>query len=139
MLNIRKANSADLIYIRKTLSHIAKIPYITRELVENDIANESCYILEKGNNKIGFVSLVYDAKYSSYYLKRGLIPSKKNRGKGYSEILFESVLSFVAKGNIVSITPWTDNFTVQKIVTKLGFEYKYTFNENYMLYQKEIC
>lgn len=129
---VRQANTKDYKKLVSSLRFIFKDnAYISLEYLKQDIKNENCYIMEVDNKIVAIASLVYDKEYNMYYIKRLSVPNKKNRSKGYATSMIKELKEIKP---ITAVTPWKENVAMQKILEKLGFQYNYTFKENYMLY-----
>lgn len=130
---IRKATYEDYVRLVRSIQNKKEVKsYINKDLLRKDIENSSCYIKIENNKIVAMISLVYDNNYQSYYLKRLIIPNKKNHGKSIAKEMisyFQTNFDFP-----INITPWEDNAPMIGIVEKLGFQFQYKFLENYMLY-----
>ena len=130
---IRQATQNDYIRLLRSIQNKKESKsYINREYLQSDIANHNCYIKEENGQILAMISLIFDNHYQSHYLKRLIIPNKKNRGKNISEEMiryFQDNFQYS-----LSITPWENNIPMRKIIEKLGFKFQYKFLEKYMLY-----
>ena len=131
---IRKATAHDYKKIATALYN-KKIPYITAAHSKEDIENNRQYVIEEKGKIIAIVSIVYDAQYNYYAIKRLCVLNKKNNGKGYAFQLLSycATLSFPKIG----CTPWSDNQAMRHMLNKLNFKLEYIFNEKWCFYSKE--
>lgn len=131
---IRKATAHDYKKIALALYN-KKIPYITAAHSKEDIKNNRQYVIEEEGKIIAIVSIVYDAQYNYYAIKRLCVLNKKNNGKGYAFQLLSycAALSFPKIG----CTPWSDNQAMRHMLNKLNFKLEYIFNEKWCFYSKE--
>ena len=83
---IRKATAHDYKKIAMALYN-KKIPYITTAHSKEDIKNNRQYVIEEEGKIIAIVSIVYDAQYNYYAIKRLCVLNKKNNGKGLLVVL----------------------------------------------------
>jgi len=131
-MEIRKANQKDYKRLVISLRNVfVANPYINKNYLKQDIENNACYIIEENNKIVAIASLVYDTKYGMHYIKRLCVPNKKMRSKGYAK---ELIAYLKEQKKPVAITPWKENVAMRRLVEKLGFEFQYSFQENYMLY-----
>lgn len=131
---IRKATAHDYKKIAMALYN-KKIPYITAAHSKEDIENNRQYVIEEEGKIIAIVSIVYDAQYNYYAIKRLCVLNKKNNGKGYAFQL----LSYCATLPLPKIgcTPWNDNQAMRHMLNKLNFKLEYIFDEKWCFYSKE--
>lgn len=112
--------------------------FINKDLLRSDIEKGQCFAIENNNKIIGMITLLYDEKYGMYYIKRFIITNKKNQNKGYAKPILSSILSFVPTNETVAITPFENNSKMINLVQKLGFEFQYSFLEQFQLYTKIV-
>jgi len=130
---IRKANREDYKRIARSLNN-KQIAYITAEQALADILAERLYIIEESGKIIAQCALVYEANYQYHAIKRLTVYNKKNCGRGIAQ----QFISFFVSMNLPAIgcTPWSDNAIMKKLLSRNGFEYQYTFLENYEFFIK---
>lgn len=130
-MEIRKATKADYGVIARALAHKG-INYITPALACADIDNGYMYLITDDEKIIAICSLLPNHRgYTA--IKRLCVLNNKNRGRGVARMFFDY---FCSLGLPLGFTPWAENNTMRHIADKYGFEYQYTFNENYMFYLK---
>ena len=133
-MEIRRAINADYIKIVRAIQNKG-IAYITPAHVREDIALGRQFVMMDQEKVIAILSLVYDADYGYFAMKRLCIPNKKNRGKGYAQMMLK-VVSDQASGK-VGCTPWADNGAMRHTLEKLGFSLEYIFSEKWCFYSKK--
>lgn len=128
-----QVSPATISYIIHSLRQ-KKIPYITLSQVLEDIANNQLYVLFENGNPVAMCSMVWDAKYSYWAIKRLICFKKKNIGKGYGN----SLIHYCANSRFapVGCTPWTDNDPVRHILEKNGFTLQYIFKNKWCFYRR---
>lgn len=133
-MEIRSAKKEDYKTIAMALRNKG-IEYITPEYAKADILNNRLFVMIEDGKIIAQCALVYEKDYSYYAIKRLVVYNKKNCGKGIAQ----SFISFFCAMNLPSLgcTPWADNSVMKKLLTKNGFQYQYTFLENYEFFQKK--
>lgn len=133
---IRRASMNDYLRIAISINRVSKnSPYINKELLYQDIKNNSCFVYEKCGKIVSIGSIVFDPKYQMDYIKRVCVMNQKNKGKGIAK---EMIKYLQSQSNKIAVTPWKDNLKMIAILEEFGFERKYEFQENFVLYQKEI-
>lgn len=132
-MNIRKGTTADVLSLTRRIQN-KHIEFISVDQMKEDIKNNRLYLLENNNNLIAMVSIIYDTNYNYNAMKRLIIFNKKNCGKGYANILINYLSNRIEN---IGCTPWTDNFAMQKLLERNGFEFQYLFNEKWMFYLKK--
>lgn len=132
-MEIRKAIDSDYIKIVRTIQN-KKIDFITPAHVKKDISLGQQFIMVDNNKVIAILSLVYDANYNYFAMRRLCIPNKRNNGKGYAKMMIEYVSS-QANGKVGG-TPWVDNLVARHLLEKLGFSLEYIFAEKWCFYSK---
>lgn len=131
-MEIRKATIADRGIIARALAHKG-INYITPALACSDIDNEYMYLITDCDKIIAICSLL--PNHRGYVaIKRLCVLNNKNRGCGAARMFFDY---FCSLGVSLGMTPWIENNAMHHIADKYGFEYQYTFNENYMFYLRK--
>lgn len=128
MFEIQKATMSDYKSIAVSLRNKA-IPYITPKHADLDIRNGNLYIIKQNGKPIAQCALVYDEHYHYHAIKRLVIYNKANCGQGIANAFVE----YFVKQNHKKLgcTPWRDNPRMINILLSFGFEYQYTFLENY--------
>ena len=132
-MEIRKAINADYIKIVRAIQNKG-IEYITPAHVKEDISLGRQFVMMDNNKVIAILSLVYDAEYGYFAMKRLCITNKQNRGKGYAQMMLEYISTQV-RGK-VGCTPWIDNGAMRHTLEKLGFSLEYIFAEKWCFYSK---
>ena len=129
---VRQAKPNDYKRLISSLRFVFKSnSYINKDYLKQDLQNGTCYVLENNNKIVAIASLVYDNNYKIHYIKRLSVPNKRQRSKGYAK---EMIKFLKNAAEVVAVTPWEENIAMRKILEQLGFQYQYTFQENYMLY-----
>ena len=123
-------STKNIQYILSKVNH-ENIEYITVNHVKEDFKNKNLYEFIVNKKPVGIVSVIFDNDFNYFYIKRLLVFKK---GKGYAKRILQSVLK---EYPICAITPFESNKAMLKIIKELGFEYQYTFLENYLLYVKK--
>ena len=134
-MEIRRAINADYIKIVRAIQN-KHIEYITPAHVKEDIALGRQFVMMDGEKVIAILSLVYDADYGYFAMKRLCVLNKKNNGKGYAQMMLR-VVSGQANGK-VGCTPWIDNGAMRHTLEKLGFTLEYVFSEKWCFYSKNV-
>lgn len=133
-MEIRRAVNADYIKIVRAIQNKG-IEYITPAHVREDISLGRQFVMMDDNGKvIAILSLVYDAQYGYFAMKRLCVTNRKNNGKGYAQMMLK-VVSGQASGK-VGCTPWIDNGAMRHTLEKLGFSLEYIFAEKWCFYSK---
>ena len=133
-MEIRRAVNADYIKIVRAIQN-KHIDYITPAHVREDIALGRQFVMIDNEKVIAILSLVYDADYGYFAMKRLCVTNKKNKGKGYAQMMLSAV-SGQASGK-VGCTPWADNGAMRHTLEKLGFSLEYIFSEKWCFYSKK--
>lgn len=133
-MEIRKATASDVIGIIRAIQN-KKIDYITPAHVREDVALGRQYVMVENGKVVAMLSLVWDKDYNYYSMKRLLIPNRKNKGKGYAQMMLQFV-SMEAHGK-VGCTPWIDNGAMRHMLEKLGFSLEYIFATKWCFYSKK--
>lgn len=132
-MKIRLAKRKDYNVIVDKLQNFEKIDYLTDKHVERDIRYRNCYVLEDRGKIVAIGSIVYDNEFKMYYIKRLMVLDSNSRGKGYGKYIMKYLSNIKP---IVATTPFKDNYVMRSLIESIGFEYKYTFLENYQLFVK---
>ena len=134
MFEIQKATMKDLRSISASLQN-KKIPYLTPSHAELDIANGNLWVIRQNGKPIAQCALVYEENYHYHAMKRLVVYNKKNCGQGIANAFVE----YFVKQNYPTLgcTPWADNRRMINILLSFGFEYQYTFLENYCYFVKK--
>lgn len=132
-MEIRRAVNADYIKIVRAIQNKG-IEYITPAHVKEDISLGRQFVMVDNDKVIAILSLVYDAEYGYFAMKRLCVTNKQNRGKGYAQMMLKHV-SAQANGK-VGCTPWIDNGAMRHTLEKLGFSLEYVFAEKWCFYSK---
>ena len=132
-MEIRRAINADYIKIVRAIRNKG-IEYITPAHVKEDISLGRQFVMMDNNKVVAILSLVYDAEYGYFAMKRLCVTNKQNRGKGYAQMMLKHV-SAQANGK-VGCTPWIDNGAMRHTLEKLGFSLEYVFAEKWCFYSK---
>ncbi len=132
-MEIRGAINADYIKIVRAIQNKG-IEYITPAHVKEDISLGRQFVMMDNNKVVAILSLVYDAEYGYFAMKRLCVTNKQNRGKGYAQMMLKHV-SAQANGK-VGCTPWIDNGAMRHTLEKLGFSLEYVFAEKWCFYSK---
>ena len=130
---IRKATNEDLLHIVRSLQN-KKISYNTTKQAKADLAAGNLYIAEENGKVLGSVVVAYKPHRNYHAILRLCVYNKKNEGKGIAGALVDFVLA-LGLGEY-GATPWDTNPAMIHIFVKRGFEYQYTFKENYKFYKK---
>ena len=130
---IRTAEPADYKRIALALRN-KRINYITPAQAREDIQKRRLYVVEDNGVVIAQCALVYEPDYGYHAIKRLVIYNKKNYGRGIAQ----RFVSYFCAMNLPALgcTPWSDNQIMKKLLAKNGFEYQYTFLENYEFFVK---
>lgn len=130
---IRTAEPTDYKRIALALRN-KRIDYITPAQAREDIQKRRLYVVEDNGVVIAQCALVYEPDYSYHAIKRLVIYNRKNCGRGIAQ----QFISYFCAMNLPALgcTPWSDNQIMKKLLTKNGFEYQYTFLENYEFFIK---
>jgi RimJ/RimL family protein N-acetyltransferase len=134
MFEIQKATRQDYKSIAVSLRNRG-IPYITPSHAEADIKNGNLYIIKENGKPIAQCALVYEENYHYHAMKRLIIYNKKNCGQGIAKAFVEYFVK--QKYKKLGCTPWRDNSRMISILLSFGFEYQYTFLENYCYFAKK--
>jgi len=132
-MEIRRAVNADYIKIVRAIQNKG-IEYITPAHVREDISLGRQFVMVDNNKVIAILSLVWDAEYGYFAMKRLCVTNKQNKGKGYAQMMLKHV-SAQANGK-VGCTPWIDNGAMRHSLEKLGFSLEYVFAEKWCFYSK---
>lgn len=132
-MEIRRAVNADYIKIVRAIQNKG-IEYITPAHVKEDISLGRQFVMMDNDKVVAILSLVYDAEYGYFAMKRLCVTNKQNRGKGYAQMMLKHV-SAQANGK-VGCTPWIDNSAMRHTLEKLGFSLEYVFAEKWCFYSK---
>jgi RimJ/RimL family protein N-acetyltransferase len=132
-MEIRKATQADYKSIALALRN-KNIPYITPAHALADIENEQLFVMCENGKVIAQCALVHEPMFEYHAMKRMTIYNKANQGRGIAQ----AFISFFCAMNLPALgcTPWADNAPMQHLLRKFGFEYQYTFLENYQFFKK---
>lgn len=130
-MEIRKATVADVKTLTRKLQN-KRIEYNTVEMMKKDV-KENCLWVLIDNNTIIASCAVVPTDFYWMGVKRLVVYSKKNCGKGYARKLLEAI---TADSQTYCITPWDDNEPMKHLVEKIGFSFKYKFNGNWCCYLK---
>lgn len=134
MFEIQKATRQDYKSIAVSLRNKG-IPYITPEQADRDIENGDLYIIKENGKPIAQCALVYDGHYHYHAIKRLVIYNKKNCGQGIAHAFVGYFVKQEHKK--LGCTPWRNNSRMINILLSFGFEYQYTFLENYCYFVKK--
>lgn len=134
MFEIQKATRQDYKSIAVSLRNKA-IPYITPEHADRDIENGNLYIIKQNGKPIAQCALVYDEHYQYHAIKRLVVYNKANCGQGIANAFVEYFVK--QKHKKLGCTPWRNNLRMINILLSFGFEYQYTFLENYCYFVKK--
>ena len=129
---IRLATIDDYTYISHALTRKA-IDYIKPSHAKMDIAEARLYVVEDEGKVIAQCALVEETDYGYIAMKRMVIYRKENNGRGISSMFIKFFSQFDCA---IGATPWTENERMKHILRKHGFEYQYTFAENYEFFLK---
>ena len=132
-MEIRRAVNADYIKIVRAIQNKG-IEYITPAHVKEDMSLGRQFVMVDNNKVIAILSLVWDAEYGYFAMKRLCVTNKQNKGKGYAQMMLKHV-SAQANGK-VGCTPWIDNGAMRHSLEKLGFSLEYVFAEKWCFYSK---
>ena len=132
-MEIRRAINSDYIKIVRAIQNKG-IEYITPAHVKEDISLGRQFVMIDNNKVIAILSLVYDAEYGYFAMKRLCVTNRKNNGKGYAQMMLK-VVSGQASGK-VGCTPCKDNGAMCHTLEKLGFSLEYIFSEKWCFYSK---
>ena len=132
-MKIRLAESTDYKRIAMALRN-KHIEYITPAHAREDIANHRLYVVEEDGMIIAQCALVEEPAHHYHAIKRLVIYNRKNCGRGIARqfIRYFCAMNLPALG----CTPWTDNQKMKYLLVSNGFEYQYTFLENYEFFLK---
>ena len=133
-MEIRKATQADYIHIVRAIQNKG-ISYITPSHVRADVTEGRQFVMVNNGKVIAILSLVWDAQYQYYAMKRLCVTNKRNNGKGYAQEMIRFV-SACADGK-VGCTPWADNGAMRHTLEKLGFQLEYIFEKKWCFYSKK--
>lgn len=129
---IRRANSEDLPYITHALAQ-KRIDFIPATSAKEDIALGRMFVIERNGKPIAQAVLLYDERHDYWAIKRMCCYRKENKGG----IAREFLEFFCASGvSPLGCTPWANNPGLIHLLEIFGFEYQYTFLENYLFYKK---
>ena len=132
-MEIRRAINADYIKIVRAIQNKG-IEYITPAHVREDIALGRQFVMMDNNKVVAILSLVYDAEFGYFAMKRLCVTNKQNKGKGYAQMMLKHVSAEV--NGKVGCTPWVDNGAMRHTLEKLGFSLEYVFAEKWCFYSK---
>lgn len=132
-MEIRKATPADYKSIACSLRN-KRIDYITPAHAKEDIINNRLFVMCENDKPIAQCALVFEPDFNYYAMKRLTIYNQANQGKGIAK----AFISFFCAMNLPALgcTPWKNNTTMHHLLQKFGFEYQYTFLENYQFFKK---
>lgn len=130
MMFIRKATAADYRSIARSLAN-KQISYITPHHAHTDIENGNLYVIEDNGTILAQCALVYEPQYGYHAIKRLVVYNRKNLGCGLAQRFLSY---FTAMPYTLGCTPWADNEQMKYLLRKNGFDYEYTFCENYQLF-----
>lgn len=132
-MEIRLATQADYKRIALALRNKG-IDYITPTHAREDILQKRLYVVEDNGVVIAQCALVYETEHAYHAIKRMTIYNKQNCGRGIAQLF----LSFFCGLGLPALgcTPWSDNERMKYLLRKNGFEYQYTFLENYEFFKK---
>lgn len=128
-MEIRLATSKDYRRIARALAN-KQINYITPKHAKEDIQKERLYVMVDGNKILAQCAIVLEPDHHYYAIKRLTVYNKKNCGQGIAQafITFFRNTSFSLP---LGCTPWSDNTKMKNLLSKNGFQYQYTFLDNY--------
>jgi RimJ/RimL family protein N-acetyltransferase len=132
-MTIRLATEKDTIRIIRAIQN-KHMDYNTTADVRADVAAGRLFVAEENGKLLGSMAVFYKPHRGYYAITRGCVYSKKSRGKGVASALVDYILSLGL--GTYGATPWNDNLAMCHIFEKRGFEYQYTFKENYKFYKK---
>lgn len=132
-MTIRLATEKDTIRIIRAIQN-KHMDYNTTADVREDVAAGRLFVAEENGKLLGSMAVFYKPHRDYYAITRGCVYSKKSRGKGVASALVDHILSLGL--GTYGATPWNDNPAMCHIFEKRGFEYQYTFKENYKFYKK---
>jgi RimJ/RimL family protein N-acetyltransferase len=132
-MTIRLATEKDTIRIIRAIQN-KHMDYNTTADVRADVAAGRLFVAEENGKLLGSMAVFYKPHRGYYAITRGCVYSKKSRGKGVASALVDYILSLGL--GTYGATPWNDNPAMCHIFEKRGFEYQYTFKENYKFYKK---
>ena len=119
--------------ILELLLKIEPIDYATpNHFLQDFLVGDLYAVVDSEDSNIKAIgTLFYDDTFQLSYIKRVV---SFHRGSGYAKEIIRELASLRER---VAITPFIDNHQMIKIVESLGFEFKYTFLDNYAFYIKE--
>lgn len=131
-MEIRKATAEYQSIIMAALAN-KNIDYISPAHAQTDILNGYMYMLCDNEHIVAICSLLPNHRGYMAIKRLCTIESENNR-RGIARIFFDYFCSF---GYSLGATPWVSNNKMLHIMDTYGFEYQYTFNENYMFYLRK--
>lgn len=130
---VRPATNADTIRIIRAIQN-KHMDYNTPFDVREDVKNNRLFVAEENGKLLGSMAVVYKPHRGYHAIMRGCVYARSSSGKGVASALVDYILSLGYE--TLGATPWADNGAMCHIFEKRGFEYQYTFKENYKFYKK---
>ena len=132
-MTVRLATAADIPYITHALAS-KQIDYIKPSQARADIVSGRLYVLEHEGQLLAQCALVPEEQYNYTALKRMVAYKRSCKVKGIAD---KFINHFVTMGHTLGATPWSENNKMKHILTKHGFEYQYTFMNNYEFFLRK--
>lgn len=110
--------------------------YNTVAQLKEDISLNRLIVAENNGKLLAKCALVEETSYNYMAIKRLCVFSKKSKGKGIASALIKYVISLNL--GVLGATPWADNEITRHILEKNGFEFQYTFLDNYCFYKRDF-
>lgn len=110
--------------------------YNTVAQLKEDISLNRLIVAENNGKLLAKCALVEETSYNYMAIKRLCVFSKKSKGKGIASALIKYVISLNL--GVLGATPWKDNEATRHILEKNGFEFQYTFLDNYCFYKRDF-
>lgn len=132
-MTIRFATAADTARVVRALRN-KHLDYNTPAQAKEDISLGRLIVAEENGKAIASCAIVPEVNHNYTAIKRMIVYSKKNCGKGIATALINFVCS-LGLGDI-GATPWNTNPAACHSLEKCGFVYQYTFLTFYNFYKK---
>ena len=133
-MKIRFANENDKLSAIRSLQK-NQTSFCTTAQLKEDLSLGRLIVAEENGKLLGSCAIVNEPNWNYTAIKRLIIYSKKSRGKGIADSLIKYIISLNL--GVIGGTPWKENSITRHLFEKNGFEFQYTFMENYCFYKRE--
>ena len=132
-MEIRFATEKDTIHAIRSLQKNQTFFNTTTHL-KDDIARNRLIVVEENGKLLGSCALVPEVSYGYTAIKRLIVYSKKQRGRGIADKIIKYIISLNL--GTIGATPWESNKIGRHLFEKNDFEFQYKFLENYCFYKR---